>query len=242
MQYSHQVPQRTPHLPGLQFLSSWGRTTAGDREGFVIADLKGALLVRQSDEFPDELGVPDFVGEVRGRLLAVSSHMRAGAVMDRCLAECCALLGELAPGALAGAELLAGLREAHERAAALAAREVSAVVPSPADPAMTTAFVGGNMLYVAGVGDSGCYLLREGLLYHVCGAAGGDPEVRALPLRVGDRVLVTTHGLPGIIDGSDIARQLHLSEDARAACDALIDNARLVDGVSDVTVIAAHAG
>lgn len=242
MQSMSQVPQRQPLVQGAQLLSSWGRTTAGEHEGFMVADLKGALLVRQSEDFPDELAVPEFGTEARGRLLSVASHMRAGAAMDRCLAECCALLHQLGNDAVDEGDILAGLKQAHGRFAALAASEASALVPSPAEPAMTTVFVRWPMLYVAGIGDSGCYLLREGLLYHICGAAGGDAEVRALPVQAGDRILLTTHGLPGILDGSDIARQLHLAQSARAACDALVENVQKVQGVSDVTVIAAHAG
>jgi serine/threonine protein phosphatase PrpC len=72
-------------------------------------------------------------------------------------------------------------------------------------------------------------------------ALGVDEEIRVdedtLELRPGDRLLLCSDGLTGMIDDDQIREVLGANEDPQAACDALVDAANEAGGQDNVTAV-----
>jgi protein phosphatase len=131
----------------------------------------------------------------------------------------------------------------------------------------------GEMVYVAGIGDSRAYRFRDGrldqltrdhsladalgdagtiskeevahhkyknvlYLYLGCKDARGGPEdVRALDVRPGDKFLLATDGLTGVVPDVVLARALETEPDPRKAAQSLVDQALANDSKDNVTVM-----
>jgi serine/threonine protein phosphatase PrpC len=130
--------------------------------------------------------------------------------------------------------------------------------------------------YVAGIGDSRAYRLRDGeleqltkdhsladalveagtitkdelpnhkfknILYLYLGskdARGGPEVVRELDVRPGDRFLLATDGLTGVVSDSHITRILATNNDPQLACKQLKDLALANDSRDNITCLVVH--
>jgi serine/threonine protein phosphatase PrpC len=132
---------------------------------------------------------------------------------------------------------------------------------------LTAAYVSASGLVVMHVGDSRAYRLRERKLErlthdHTLGEALGEPtgnlshvlvncvggnaeppklEIASHAWRVGDRLLVCSDGLYGVVDDASIERVMIESRSARAAVDTLIAAALVGGGPDNVTAVVAFA-
>jgi protein phosphatase len=136
---------------------------------------------------------------------------------------------------------------------------------------MTAAIEVDGGLRIGHVGDSRCYVLRDGILARVTDdhslveelvregritleqaavhpqrsvitrALGIEAEVEvddvALELTGGDRVLICSDGLSGMVRDADISAVLRRTDDPEAAAAALIDAANTAGGEDNITVV-----
>jgi protein phosphatase len=134
-----------------------------------------------------------------------------------------------------------------------------------------------DRVYVAGIGDSRAYRLREGrleqltkdhsladalldagtitpeelpthkfknVLYLYLGskdARGGPEDVRVLDVRPGDRLLMASDGLTGVVPDGDLAKVLGTIDDPQQAARILVDMALANDSKDNVTCLIIHA-
>jgi len=114
-------------------------------------------------------------------------------------------------------------------------------------------FLGDRALFVS-VGDSRLYIFRGGTLRQLTrdtkagrfrlGASLGQgaevrPQVGTVRLRPGDRFLLCTDGLHGIVAGQEIARILDAEVECERCCDRLVMAACEAGGGDNVTVVVA---
>ena len=133
-----------------------------------------------------------------------------------------------------------------------------------------------DKLFVAGIGDSRAYRLRDGvleqltkdhsladalldagtiskeelanhkfknILYLYLGskdARGGPDEVRVLDVKAGDRVLLASDGLTGVVDDDEIVEILSSYGDPQRSAKALKDRALDNDSKDNVTCLVVH--
>jgi protein phosphatase len=133
-----------------------------------------------------------------------------------------------------------------------------------------------DKVFVAGIGDSRAYRLRDGqlekltkdhsladalfeagtitpeelsnhkfknILYLYLGSkdAGGGPEdVRALDVRPGDRFLLASDGLTGVVNDETIAELLGSHDDPQRAAKAMKDRALANDSRDNITCLVVH--
>jgi len=69
---------------------------------------------------------------------------------------------------------------------------------------------------------------------------GGEPDVRRVRLADGDRLLLCTDGLTGMVDDAEIAAELRREGPADAACRALVGLALEAGGKDNVTAVLAY--
>jgi len=134
-----------------------------------------------------------------------------------------------------------------------------------------------DRVFVAGIGDSRAYRLRDGrleqltkdhsladalfdagtitteelsthkfknVLYLYLGskdARGGPEEVRVLDVRPGDRLLMASDGLTGVVTDKELARVLETVDDPQRAVVILKDMALANDSKDNVTCLIIHA-
>lgn len=134
-----------------------------------------------------------------------------------------------------------------------------------------------DRVYVAGIGDSRAYRLRDGrlerltkdhsladalveagtispeelpthkfknVLYLYLGskdARGGPEEVRVLDVRPGDRLLMASDGLTGVVSDAELKQVLGTMDDPQQAAVALKDLALANDSKDNVTCLIIHA-
>ena len=134
-----------------------------------------------------------------------------------------------------------------------------------------------DRVYVAGIGDSRAYRLRDGrlerltkdhsladalleagtisaeelpthkfknVLYLYLGskdARGGPEDVRVLDVRPGDRLLMASDGLTGVVPDPELARVLATIDDPQQAAITLKDMALANDSKDNVTCLIIHA-
>ena len=79
---------------------------------------------------------------------------------------------------------------------------------------------------------------RSLLLRVLNGQSGSEPELSLVQVRAGDRLLLCSDGLCGLVDDGDIA-QLLSRPDRAEALEALVQAARAAGGVDNITVIVA---
>lgn len=110
--------------------------------------------------------------------------------------------------------------------------------------------------WVAHVGDSRAYLLREGQLHQLTEdhatsglfGRGGitqalgtqddiEPDFLHIDLEEGDRLVMCTDGLTDMLDEADIAKIVGEAAGAQEACDQLVEAAMGRGGVDNITVI-----
>jgi protein phosphatase len=133
-----------------------------------------------------------------------------------------------------------------------------------------------DRVYVAGIGDSRAYRLREGnleqltkdhsladalldagtitreelpnhkfknVLYLYLGskdARGGPEDFRVLDVRPGDRFVLASDGLTGVVSDADLARVLETVDDPQQAAIMLKDLALELDSKDNVTCMVVH--
>jgi protein phosphatase len=134
-----------------------------------------------------------------------------------------------------------------------------------------------DRVFVAGIGDSRAYRLRDGrleqltkdhslanalydagtitaeelsthkfknVLYYYLGskdARSGPEDVRVLDVHAGDRLLLASDGLTGVVDDKDLARVLGSVDDPQRAARTLVDMALANDSKDNVTCLIIHA-
>jgi serine/threonine protein phosphatase PrpC len=134
-----------------------------------------------------------------------------------------------------------------------------------------------DRVYVAGIGDSRAYRLREGrlerltkdhsladalleagtisaeelpthkfknVLYLYLGskdARGGPEDVRVLDVRPGDRLLMASDGLTGVVPDDELRRILATTDDPQQAAVILKDMALANDSKDNITCLIIHA-
>jgi protein phosphatase len=134
-----------------------------------------------------------------------------------------------------------------------------------------------DRVFVAGIGDSRAYRLRDGrmdrltkdhsladalleagtisadelsthkfknVLYLYLGskdARGGPEDVRVLDVRPGDRLLLASDGLTGVVPDSELSRILGSIDDPQLAAVTLKDTALANDSKDNVTCLIIHA-
>jgi protein phosphatase len=134
-----------------------------------------------------------------------------------------------------------------------------------------------DRVFVAGIGDSRAYRLRDGrlerltkdhsladalleagtispeelpthkfknVLYLYLGskdARGGPEDVRVLDVRPGDRLLMASDGLTGVVPDSELHRVLATEDDPQRAAVTLKDMALSNDSKDNVTCLIIHA-
>ena len=82
---------------------------------------------------------------------------------------------------------------------------------------------------------------RSVVTRHVLMAPPARPDVRALDLRPGDRILLSSDGLHGLVDDATLAAILTDYPDPAAACQALIDAANHAGGPDNITAVVINA-
>jgi protein phosphatase len=82
---------------------------------------------------------------------------------------------------------------------------------------------------------------RSVVTRHVLMAPPARPDVRALDLRPGDRILLCSDGLHGLVDDATLAAILTDYPDPAAACQALIDAANRAGGPDNITALVVNA-
>jgi len=78
---------------------------------------------------------------------------------------------------------------------------------------------------------------RSVVTRHVLMAPPARPDVRALDLRPGDRILLCSDGLHGLVDDATLAAILTDYPDPAASCQALIDAANQAGGPDNITAL-----
>ncbi len=78
---------------------------------------------------------------------------------------------------------------------------------------------------------------RNMLTRHVAMPPPALPDTCAVDLRPGDRILLCSDGLHGVVDGMVISEVLDTRNDPGEACDALVDAANDAGGPDNVTVV-----
>jgi serine/threonine protein phosphatase PrpC len=140
---------------------------------------------------------------------------------------------------------------------------------------LTLAYSLNDVLFVAHVGDSRCYLCRDGILYRltqdhtlveemvrrgalapeeaahhrlrhvITNAVGGATadlkvEVHKLHLESGDRVLLCSDGLTGMIPEEEINQALRTEAGPEQACRRLVTRANEAGGKDNITAVVVH--
>jgi protein phosphatase len=203
---------------------------------------------------------------VHGHLFAVADGMgghQGGEVASRLALETLKRLAERPKAGLAEV-----VREANRAVFRKAAQDPGL---AGMGTTLTAALAGDDGLYLAHVGDSRAYLVRDGRLRQLTkdhtvvqrlvdegrlsqieagmhpqrsiltNAIGVDEEIRVdeetLTVRPGDRLLLCSDGLTGMIDDDRIVEILGANDDPQAACDALVDAANEAGGQDNVTAV-----
>jgi protein phosphatase len=139
---------------------------------------------------------------------------------------------------------------------------------------LTLAYILNDVLFIAHVGDTRCYLCRQGTLYRlthdhtlveemvrngtvaiedaakhhlrhvITNAVGGTSgslrvEVHKLQLEAGDRVLLCSDGLTGMVTDEEITRVLLDTNEPSNACRQLVSKANDAGGKDNITVVVA---
>ena len=142
---------------------------------------------------------------------------------------------------------------------------------------LTLAYSLNDVLFVAHVGDSRCYLRRQGMLHQltqdhtlveemvrngtvavddaakhrlrhvITNAVGGSAanlkvEVHKLLLEVGDRVLLCSDGVTGMLSDDEINLILQAAAEPEEACRQLVDRANAAGGLDNITAVVADFG
>jgi protein phosphatase len=199
---------------------------------------------------------PDDV-RTRGRLLALADGMggvAGGAEASRAAVRCLATAFLSAPrDASPGERLRQGFS-----AASSGVLEMSREVPALREMGTTLTAVNllADRLVVGHVGDSRCYLLRDGELTQLTtdhavrepesyltrcvggGQEGGSPDFVELAVHKGDQVVLVTDGLWNVVADERIAKLL-AGRPAQAAAESLLAAANAAGGPDNSTVIVA---
>lgn len=240
----------TAHLRDIAARSARGLLREYNADHFVVAELDRTVAVHAAN-----LRLEERVNRAHGTLMAVASGVgRRGS-------------GSLSSGAKLGAVLDHAadclpwnLRDSKiepllERFAIALARSERArreiCLARHATPLPTSAgivFVNGNGLFSARSGATRCYRLHDGTMECldvpadlVIPASGDEPEVEAhyRGIAPGDRLLLCTRGVWQWVPDLTIGQLLHGAEDARAASNALLLEARHAGGRDDATAVVA---
>ncbi|UQA57500.1 bpX6 domain-containing protein [Polyangium aurulentum] len=247
------------------------RTDIGDKrtvneDGYLIAMLGAASATELSGPI-DERALPP-----RGAVFAVidglgGSRSGEGAV-ELARSEMVADLAKVPPGPGVLGQYLPAAVQAANRAIYRKGREDRTWAGTGGT--CTAAALAGDVLWLAQVGDTRCYVLREGRLVQVTRdhslledlLASGQltPEqaeafeprnviTRALgmqdtvvvdlwklPLCRGDRILLSTDGIHGVV-GDDALREALARSEPQAACDALVEEAYRAGAPDNLTAI-----
>jgi protein phosphatase len=272
-------------------LTHVGRQRERNEDQFLIATMQRTLEVRESSVSYDAMRwLPD---SARGTILVVADGMGgagsgdiASQVAVQAIANYLTSVLPIADAASRRAaralrdQTLPGVRQGLMRAIAKGDSAVRQAAHSPGanermGTTLTMAYVLWPHLYVAHVGDSRCYLMREGRLeqltsdhtlaeqlrtqtkvvidasspwHHVLwNALGGgeknataEPEVHRVSLESDDVLLLCSDGLTKHVDDASIVPALDGADNAKDACDRLVDMANAAGGSDNITAVVAR--
>jgi protein phosphatase len=268
------------------FLTS-GKTDRGkvrekNEDAFVIAKLQRTMLLHQSS-LSDETA-RWFTGNDEGWVIVVADgmgglgggHVASATAVQAIVGYVCNVMPSIyeAEARFKPNRSLPGVR-AHLSAALVAGD--AAVRTSAArgegtatmGTTLTLAYMLWTKLYVAHVGDSRCYLLRDGQLerlttdhtvaeqliaggmdleassslHHVlwnslgAGNVPGNPEIRLVDARCGDRILLCTDGLTKHVSEAEIRGVVESTASVAERCELLVSMANDAGGSDNVTVV-----
>jgi serine/threonine protein phosphatase PrpC len=256
-----------------------GRVRERNEDQFLVADLNRTMVIRQSS-----LAVPEdrrvLPGE-QGKLLVVADGVGGHGAGDLASAVAVNALGDAflhsvpwvyEPGddgdEARDALVSAAFRQALARCEAQvhAVAQQRGLVALKMATTLTTAVVIWPRLYVAHVGDSRCYLFRDGKLRRITrdhtvaaqlgaedgpfkhvlsNAIGGADErlmveLHRVNLEHGDAVLLCTDGLTGHLSDENIAAQIAVGGGARFCCETLVAAAKQAGGKDNITAVVAY--
>lgn len=267
------APAPATSAPPAFYLSVAGHTDIGrvrekNEDAFVVADLTGGALLRDTPHARFDVGS-------RGVLLAVSDGMggaQAGEVASALVVETLKRALEDAPDETPRPALMNdAIQKAHQAVWDTATRESKKMGAT-----LTAVFVHQGQAYIAEVGDSRAYLLRSGKICQlthdqsmvqllvdtgviepeqaehspirnvILQAMGNQPDVKValakLDLRDRDCLILCSDGLTGLVHDDEIQDLVVASGRPEIACGQLVDLANERGGNDNITVVVAGVG
>lgn len=218
-----------------------GRVRSGNEDSFALLADRNLFLVA------DGMG-----GHRAGE---VASAMAIGEMTRLCTAAALARITTTAQET--EHFLLRAFRQTNEKVMAAAVAD-----PDRAGMGCTllATLIAGDTAHVCHVGDSRCYLVRDGDAMrittdhssgessrHVLTRSIGfpftvDPEYRVLAVRSGDRLLLCTDGLWSMVEDGRIAAIIGAATSPEDACDRLVDAANVAGGLDNITALVIAIG
>jgi protein phosphatase len=142
-----------------------GLAKAANEDHFVLASLRGALWIEESSFEQEGVLYGDAVGNVLVVADGSGEHVGEGAVSELAVHSIETVVLEslawLIKDAFVAEELTAALCRADSVVRAMSALRAA---PEGMGSTVTLAYIVNDLLYVAHVGDSRCYLFRDGVL------------------------------------------------------------------------------
>jgi PPM family protein phosphatase len=224
------------------YIESWGETDKGK----LRSDNQDTIYFAR----PGELGVTQEQIETHGHLLAVADGV-AGDIGGKEASQSVINRLVVAYYGLPLADPGQNLRQAIQIANQQARQDV---VYREAATTLVAAVIFGNQLYIANVGDSRLYWLRDDqirqltedhvqdgkLARYLVSLPGAQPDMAWLPeLRPGDRVLLCSDGLYDPVSNPDEIRRLAQRGSVKTATRRLIKRANYLGGPDNVSVVMA---
>lgn len=212
--------------PLLAVLDGMGGTSGGD----VASRLAGDTLWEELAAAPPTRERPVFARHLRRAVRAANRRLRERAADDPALAGMGTTLS--AAALVDGVAVLAQVGDS--RAYVFRGGRLTQITR---DQSLVSALVSAGRLTESEARDS----MQRSLILQALGAAD-DVEVALsiAEVRQGDRLLLCSDGLHGVLEDADIAAVLAAAGDVGAAADALIERARAAGAPDNVSVVLAE--
>jgi PPM family protein phosphatase len=251
------------HAPVLAARTDVGKVRQRNEDQFVIAQLGRWVRVQATS-----VGEDREITRLQGSLLVVADGMgghgggdvASAVTLDAFVEHSLLEMPWLGCGTPEGDALLAADFERFANRCQTRLVEVARRkdLPPKLGTTLTAAYLTHERIIVMHVGDTRAYVVRGGLLRrlttdHTLGtshiltnAIGGNPdlpkpELCAVPLAPGDRVLLCSDGLHGTVDDATIHALLGGASTPQAAADALVEEALRAGGPDNITTVVGFA-